>query len=318
MKKLLFALALVSLVFTSAQAQKQLGGEHNIELNLTPFGDSPIDGTSLKYRYFLDDDKAVRVTLMFDHSSDVMTYLQTGEQYFDEGNAQTTSEQLTTGTTTTMFGINAGYEMHFDGTDNLSPYFGFEGFFRNTSRKDFMDIWGPNQFNDIYDLTKYNVWQLENSQKNSEFGLNILVGADYYFNDAIYVGLEAGLGLGITNYGNHVISASDATAFQIQYNNATSNDEIVDIDEYVGQLEFDASTGFLYDNGVGIWIPTPTVDGQSGSELVEGFVANPLIGSTPYFQAGMTPDDNNRFNKLSGFEFGNYFNAAIRVGFLFN
>ena len=62
MKKLMFSLALFSLVFTSAQAQKQLGGEHNIEVNLTPLGNSPIDGTTLKYRNFLDDDKAFRLS----------------------------------------------------------------------------------------------------------------------------------------------------------------------------------------------------------------------------------------------------------------
>ena len=100
----MFALALVSLVFTSAQAQKQLGGEHNIGVNLTPFGESPIDGSSLKYRNFLDDDKALRVTFMLNNSSDVYTYMQAGEQYEGVGDDDG-SPQLHLGTSTTGFGL---------------------------------------------------------------------------------------------------------------------------------------------------------------------------------------------------------------------
>ena len=74
MKKLMFTLAICSLVFTSANAQKQLGGEHNIEVNLTPFGNSPIDGTTIKYRNFLNDDAAFRVALTVGSSSDSYTY----------------------------------------------------------------------------------------------------------------------------------------------------------------------------------------------------------------------------------------------------
>ena len=63
MKKLMFTLALVSAAFTSAQAQKQLGGEHNIEVAFAPFGGNPINSSTLKYRNFMDDDRALRVTL---------------------------------------------------------------------------------------------------------------------------------------------------------------------------------------------------------------------------------------------------------------
>ena len=63
MKKLMFTLALVSAAFTSAQAQKQLGGEHNIEVAFAPFGGNPINASTLKYRNFMDDDRALRVTL---------------------------------------------------------------------------------------------------------------------------------------------------------------------------------------------------------------------------------------------------------------
>ena len=63
MKKLMFTLAMFAVALTSANAQKQLGGEHNLEVSFNPFGGNPIDASVIKYRKFLDDDAALRVTL---------------------------------------------------------------------------------------------------------------------------------------------------------------------------------------------------------------------------------------------------------------
>ena len=302
MKKLMFALALVSLVFTSAQAQKQLGGEHNIEVNLTPFGESPIDGSSLKYRNFLDDDKALRITFMLRNSSDIYTYMQSGEQFEGVGDDDG-SPQMHLGTSTTGFGFGLGYEMHFDGTDNLSPYFGFEGLFMMSKRKDYMEHWGPTTVDDMDDISQWNTWTLYNEQGVNQFGLNILFGADYYFNDAIYVGFEAGIGLSVTSVGEHIISTDDVTAFNIQYNNEnnsiTNEDATASLDTYNGYMPFNAAAFDLYNNG----------DGLFGDFESDG---NPFIALQGYENDGPHP------NMLSGFNVGNVFNSAIRVGFLFD
>ena len=302
MKKLMFALALVSLVFTSAQAQKQLGGEHNIEVNLTPFGESPIDGSTIKYRNFLDDDKALRITLMLRNSSDVYTYMQAGEQFEGVGDDDG-SPQMHLGTSTTGFGLGLGYEMHFDGTDNLSPYFAFEGFFMMSKRKDYMEHWGPTTVDDMDDISQWNTWTLNNEQGINQFGLNLMFGADYYFNDAIYVGFEAGIGLGVTSVGEHKISTDDVTAFNIQYNNEnnsiTNEDATASLDTYNGYMPFDAAAFDLYNNG----------DGLFGDFESDG---NPFIALQGYENDGPHP------NMLSGFNVGNVFNSAIRVGFLFD
>ena len=302
MKKLMFALALVSLVFTGAQAQKQLGGEHNIEVNLTPFGESPIDGSSLKYRNFLDDDKALRVTLMLNNSSDVYTYMQAGEQFEGVGDDEG-SPQMHLGTSTTGFGLGVGYEMHFDGTDNLSPYFGVEGYFMMSKRKDYMEHWGPTTVADMDDISQWQTWTLNNEQAVNQFGLNLIFGADYYFNDAIYVGFEAGIGLGVTQVGEHIISTDDVTAFNIQYNNEnnsiTNENATASLDSYNGYMPFNAAAFDLYNNG----------DGLFGDYESDG---NPFIALQGYENDGPHP------NMLSGFNVGNVFNSAIRVGFLFD
>jgi len=325
----MFTLALVSLVFTSTQAQKQLGGEHNIEVNFAPFaaqpfgvlsfGDSLIGGPSIKYRNFLDDDKALRFTLMLNNSSDNYTYRQPGEQ----NSTDPVSPQLGLGTSSFSFGLAAGYEMHFDGTDNLSPYFGVEAFFMTNKRNDFMEIHSPN---DVVNadpstedaLNNFVTWELGNSQSINRFGLNLMLGADYYFNDAIYVGFEAGLGIGITKVGDHIISATDKNAFHILFNHASSYDpnggingdeltptDIIgqELDTYTGYLPFDATVFDLYTNSdVANW-------GDQVSENPDGLYT---------VSVDQNYDDVSDSSLLSGLELGIIFNPAIRIGFLFD
>ena len=277
MKKLMFTLAIFSLVFTSAQAQKQLGGEHNVEVNLTPFGNSPIDGTTIKYRNFLDDDKAFRVSLTVGSTSGTYAYYQEGEQLGDP-----VSPQLNLETSNTLIGIAPGYEIHFDGTDNLSPYFGIEAYYMMGSRTDMIESWGPNDLDNVGQPDVYVTWDLTNKQAYSSLGLNLLFGADYYFSDAIYVGFEAGLGFGTTSFGNHTIETSDLTAFNIQFNGAfdptTAGAAIAD--SFVGELPFNVLEGDIFYD---------------------------------YYEQGYTFP-----NQVSNTTLGNVFNGAIRVGFLFD
>ncbi|MGY8917955.1 MAG: hypothetical protein ACKVJ6_06745 [Flavobacteriales bacterium] len=277
MKKLMFTLAICSLVITSAQAQKQLGGEHNVEVNLTPFGNSPINGTTIKYRNFMDDDAAFRLSLTVGSSNDSYAYYQEGEMLGDP-----VSPQLNLTSGTTVFGIAPGYEIHFDGTDNLSPYFGIEAYYMMGNRSDKMEFWGPNDLDNVGQPDVYITWDLTNKQSYNSMGLNLLFGADYYFSDAIYVGFEAGLGFGTTSFGNHEIGTSDLTAFNIQFNGAfdptTAGSAIAD--SFVGELPFNVVEGeMFYDY---------------------------------YDQGYIAP------NQVSNTTIGNVFNGAIRVGFLFD
>lgn len=277
MKKLMFTLAIFSLVFTSAQAQKQLGGEHNVEVNLTPFGNSPVDGTTIKYRNFLEDNRAFRVSLTVGSTSGTYAYYQEGEQLGDP-----VSPQLNMETSNSLIGIAPGYEIHFSGTDNLSPYFGIEAYYMMGSRTDLIESWGPNDLDNVGQPDVYVTWDLTNKQAYSSMGLNLLFGADYYFSDAIYVGFEAGLGFGTTSFGNHEIGTSDLTAFNIQFNGAfdptTAGAAIADT--FVGELPFNVLEGDIFYD---------------------------------YYEQGYTYP-----NQVSSTSLGNVFNGAIRVGFLFD
>ena len=277
MKKLIFTLAICSLVFTSAQAQKQLGEEHYVDVILTPFGNSSVDRSTFKYRYFLDDDKAFRVSLTVGSTSGTYAYYQEGEQLGDP-----VSPQLNMETSNTLIGIAPGYEIHFSGTDNLSPNFGIEAYYMMGSRTDMIESWGPNDLDNVGQPDVYVTWDLTNKQAYSSMGLNLLFGADYYFSDAIYVGFEAGLGFGTTSFGNHTIETSDLTAFNIQFNGAfdptTAGAAIAD--SFVGELPFNVLEGEIFYD---------------------------------YYEQGYTYP-----NQVSNTSLGNVFNGAIRVGFLFD
>lgn len=212
MKKLVFALALVSLVSFGAQAQKQMGDEHNIELGFTPLGDGVIDGTVLKYRNFLEDNRAFRVSLMLDNSTDVYVTAQEG----DESDTDPVSPQLQDTEKNSMFGLAVGYEMHWDGQDRLSPYWGVEAFFMTGNSSYETEYWGPNDIDNVGQDAKNVTWTTTTSQGANTFGIRLVTGADFYFTDAMYMGVEAGLGFASTKVTDYTIEISDLVAFNLE------------------------------------------------------------------------------------------------------
>ena len=216
MKKLVFALALVSLVSFGAQAQKQMGDEHNIELGFTPLGDGVIDGTVLKYRNFLEDNRAFRVSLMLDNSTDVYVTAQEG----DESDSDPVSPQLHDTEKNSMFGLAVGYEMHWDGQDRLSPYWGVEAFFMTGNSSYETEYWGANDIDNLGQLEKNVTWTATTSQGTNTFGIRLVTGADFYFTDAMYMGVEAGLGFASTRVTDYTTEVSDLVAYNLFFNPA--------------------------------------------------------------------------------------------------
>jgi hypothetical protein len=295
MKKLMFTLALSALVTMGVQAQKQMGDEHNIEVSFTPFGGSPIDGSTIKYRNFLEDNRAFRLSLTMSSSNDTYAWWQDGEA----NEADPVSPQLDIRTLTSTFGIAPGYEMHFDGMDNLSPYIAFELPIVLGNRRDQVDFWSAQDIDDIGQADKYVTWYLQNEQGFTNIGFNILFGADYYFSDAIYMGFEAGLGFGKTTFGNHNISTDNLTAFNMYFNNAfTSENAGAEVmGEFSGQLEFDA-TAMEFDASGNL------IGGMYQEYWPQGDSNDPIYYQWP--------------NHISNTTIGNVFQGALRIGFLFD
>jgi outer membrane protein W len=173
MKKLIFSLAAIA-IGTLAYAQKPAAGDKTIETTLDlNFGNPGITYGSpeLRFRYFSSESMAFRLRLNLGSSSSTV-----------KENNDSTEIKTSSGF---ELGLSPGVEFHLPGTTKLSPYFGAQlpisfgtGATIETTEKD------PTLGNTT--TTGGSVFGI---------GLNLVIGADYYITDGIYVGAETGLGL---------------------------------------------------------------------------------------------------------------------------
>ena len=134
---------------------------------------------SIRFRYFLQDNLAVRATLGVNNNKTVDNYFE------NEGdNTGATGEYITK---TGGWGLALGAEYHFEGTDKLSPYAGVDIMFGGGS----LNEEGTNAADGFGYVADYTY---TNEQKSSMVGVNLVAGTDYYFAENFYLGLELGLG----------------------------------------------------------------------------------------------------------------------------
>jgi outer membrane protein W len=164
---------------TAVMAQKPDASVHNTLEGLINWNTSTLSFTSpsIRYRYFVQDNIAVRVTLGVHNSSSTDNFFEFGDGTGGTGSFENKSSNLN---------FSIGGEYHFGGTDRLSPYAGLD--IMLGSGKVTTD--GTNSdgatFIDTYTETS--------EAKSSMFGVNLVAGTDYYFAENFYLGLELGLG----------------------------------------------------------------------------------------------------------------------------
>jgi hypothetical protein len=179
MKKVILSMAVALACVTSANAQKQTGGEKNIEVAFAPLGGNPISMSGIRLRIFNSESSAIRLGVFIGGTS--------SEEIMQEANNDIDALELIDSESTFDFSLNAGYEMHFAGTDRLSPYVGGEIAFGSSS-----------------ETTETQTQYLEDGDDQvqtqitkggtSRFGVNLVAGVDYYIADALYLGAEIGFG----------------------------------------------------------------------------------------------------------------------------
>lgn len=178
MKKLFFASAFALFGAMNAQEYKPTTGDVTVEFGLTGgLNNTSVgfaEGGAFKARYFTSDNLAYRGIFV----------LSTGSENNKDANTKTSD-----------FGFKLGFgmEKHFTGTERLSPYVGGDvvlGYFNNTQKTTVAGITGeqkgPSSFN---------------------FGVRGVFGADYYFAKRVFLGVEAGLGIGFTSTGKTTTTA---------------------------------------------------------------------------------------------------------------
>lgn len=333
----MFTLAAFAVAFTSANAQKQLGGEHNIEVSFNPFGANPINASVIKYRNFLDDDAALRVTLGLNNTSN--SYLVVPENSLQEAGATgtLTHPDLFLTNDHSRLDLGIGYEKHFKGTDNLSPYLAIGGGVSmnslNLSRERFsaLNLDGSTVnsgfWEDEPDPANWGVWSYSNEIKSTTINVDLLFGADYYFNDAIYVGFEAGLRFAQTSGITSTITASDNNAFNIYFDGGSGDEN----SSLLVQNTVTGGTGFQWNSATEVnyvingqpWLGdgVSSVNPNGGPADQAAYIAADALWSDWVEQSPATQDaliDSPRDAFFSGSNFlGTYSTGMLRIGYLF-
>ena len=187
MRKFIILFVSISL-FGNVLEQKPIKGERSAEVNLNfQTGAAAISydlPAELRFRYFLQDNVALRLRLGMNASSNKYAI----------SNPQGTIISEVVSKTGFGFTFAPGIEKHFVGTKKLSPFMGAQiaMSLSGGDRKDISNSGYANPSNNLVIEGDY-----YHSKSGSKFALNLggYMGADYYFAEHIYLGAEFGIGL---------------------------------------------------------------------------------------------------------------------------
>lgn len=224
MKKVAFfiAAALLCLAGTNeVQAQKQIGGDKNIEFQFSPLGGNPIGINGIRLRLFNSESSAIRINVFVGSSTDKTVNTEEGALSEEEPVSPILYDY------DRMFDltIRPGYEIHFDGTDRLSPYVGAEVDFGIGNVSTESESWSANDDDNFGELEQYVTWSQTRTQRYTRFGLNLVAGFDFYFADNVYLGAEMGFGFSNTSWADEELETTDDVA----YNLANFNEPAADL-----------------------------------------------------------------------------------------
>ena len=225
MKKVVLFIALVATTVAGAQAQKFQGGEKNLEVQFSPLSGNPIGINGLRFRMFNSESSAIRVGFNIGGSNNTEVRKQPYD-IVDGANIKDMPELYSTDKSFNV-SIRPGYEMHFAGTDRLSPYVGAELLFSmaSSSYSEEYSSGVTADDNTAANATKWATWSITRSEGSTTFGLNAIAGVDFYFVDNFYLGAEIGLGFQNTSYKDSEIDLSDDKAYY-HFSDAVNEDSI--------------------------------------------------------------------------------------------
>lgn len=197
MKKFAIIFALAGVVATSTHAQKFEGGENNLEVQFqSPFAvGAPFNLLNgIRYRKFTSGSSALRIHVNIDYS--------TNSNVTQQEDSENDMEELRSRSSDFMIDVRPGYELHFGGSDRLSPYVGGEvqiAYRRTAYNEEFQDaddnVYYVRTINGLHSGASGAGITNNPGTGYMEFGLNGVFGADFYFVDNVYLGAEMSFGL---------------------------------------------------------------------------------------------------------------------------
>lgn len=199
-KNVLLVAALFSAAFATTQLQAQdfkpAAGEKTLEVNFAPLGGSPISINELRFRSFTSATTALRLGISIAYSRENQAPVTDSSRNFGTPTEPDyLVEELVDYDSEMGITLMPGFEKHFAGTERLSPYIGGVatiGYYRSTSvQKAFGDA---DQTNTTDTKEEWDVYSRKAKDGSLDLGLNLVLGADWYFSPKIYLGMEVGFG----------------------------------------------------------------------------------------------------------------------------
>ncbi|MFN3529231.1 MAG: hypothetical protein ACK417_04845 [Bacteroidia bacterium] len=201
MKKVLLITAIALFLNEGVSAQKAASGDLTLEGQVSLWGPTQVVAPIIRARYFLSDDLAARVQLGYFSNSSTTNFAENPDGTGGTGSVTRTNS---------LFDLRLGAEKHFGENDRFSPYFGAEFMFgigsATESWSNAAGLGGGYDANTSATIT--GGWGPGGNPQyapGSRIGLNLIVGADYYIFEQLYVGAEFG-------YGFMSLSGSDEVA----------------------------------------------------------------------------------------------------------
>jgi len=158
-------------------------------------GQSLVTAPGIKFRYFLNQNMAIRVGLNY------------ASQKYEENFAENGDGSGALGTVTMKMSsleFKAGFEYHFASTKRLSPYVALDIGLGSGSMSDEGNDSDGNSYNSNYNYSE--------EYKTSSFGTSLLAGMDFYIAQNLFIGAEFGFGMVWNTEKEGTYSWSDGTA----------------------------------------------------------------------------------------------------------
>ncbi len=202
MKKILAIAAVALLIGETASAQKANGGALTVEGQISLWGPTQVVSPLIRGRYFLTDDLAARVQLGFFTNNSTNNFAENPDGSGNSGSMVRTNN---------YFDLRLGVEKHLGSHEKFSPYLGAEFMFGSGSAK---ETWSNSNNGTTYTAndsrTMTGGWQGATPIYNpgTTIGFNLILGADYYVFEQLYIGAEFGYGFMSNNRPDIVIEQS--------------------------------------------------------------------------------------------------------------
>lgn len=180
-------------VGSAAYAQKPTKGNVTTEvnLNLTTGNTTDLYGGGLAFRYFLNDGAALSLgfAILTDKTENTFTENEDG-----------TGGQGTQTLSSSSIVFRPGYQKHFAGSERFSPWVGVElPIALNSSTEEWENFDGDAYFDGL---------NAEVTGGSTSFGLTLNGGADWWFTDGMYLGVQVGWGYNSTSEKDTEVTAS--------------------------------------------------------------------------------------------------------------